>query len=165
MNINIDYYTNYEDEEHIEKYQKFIEKYIPKVKEMLENALKMKNILKKRNIYLGLGVVTRGEIKKLNAEFRNVDRETDVLSFPIFTKEEVDKLDEDNLLEEISIGDIVLCLDVVEKQALEYGTGLEREMLYMICHGICHLLGSDHEIEEEKQQMRNMEEDILSSIS
>jgi len=62
---------------------------------------------------------------------------------------------------ETSIGDIVLCMDVIERHAKEYGTGFNREMLYMIVHGICHLLGYDHEIEEEKKEMRALEEKIL----
>ena len=66
--------------------------------------------------------------------------------------------------EEISIGDIVICLDVIEKQAVEYGTGFNREMLYMITHGICHLLGYDHIEENDKVVMRKMEEKILSRI-
>lgn len=62
---------------------------------------------------------------------------------------------------ETSIGDIVLCMDVIKRHAVEYNTGFNREMLYMIVHGICHLLGYDHEIEEEKKEMRTLEEKIL----
>ena len=117
------------------------------------------------NVYVGVGVVTEGEIQKINSEFRNVDRPTDVLSFPIFSREELEKIKKEKTDEEMSLGDIVLCMDVIEAHSVEYGTGFNREMLYMIVHGICHLLGYDHEIEEEKKQMRALEEKILEGCN
>lgn len=164
MKINLDCYTNYEDEESIKKYEEFTKNYVPRIEKMITEALKIKEVASQDNVYVGLGVVTLEEIKKINKEFRDVDRETDVLSFPIFTRKEIDKLKNNTTLKDISLGDIVLCMDVIERQAVEYGTGFDREMLYMICHGICHLLGYDHEIESEKKEMRKQEEEILSKI-
>ena len=162
--INIDFYTNYEDENKLKIYDKYIKEYSEKINKIIEEALKLNNV-KLSNVYIGIGVVTPARIHELNKEFRNVDRATDVLSFPMFSREElasgIDELDEK---EEISIGDIVLCLEVIENQAIEYGTGFNREMLYMITHGICHLLGYDHIELDEKKEMREMEEKILSKI-
>ncbi|MEG1705283.1 MAG: rRNA maturation RNase YbeY [Clostridia bacterium] len=106
--------------------------YITKI---VEEALKLNNITNK-NIYLSIQSVSKEEIKKINKEYRNVDSETDVLSFPIFEKDEFKNLKFD----EVEIGDIIICLDVVKSQAIEYGTGQKRELLYMITHGVCHLL-------------------------
>ena len=160
MGISIDYYTNYEVKEMIEKYNKFIEEYKTTIDRLVARAFKLEGF-NLPNVYIGIGVVTEQEIKQINSEYRKVDAPTDVLSFPIFTKQELDKMIEDKCDTEMSIGDIVLCMDVIERHAVEYGTGFNREMLYMIVHGICHLLGYDHEIEEEKKEMRALEEKIL----
>lgn len=162
--VNIDFYTNYEDEAKIAIYNSFITEYSERINYIIKEALRLNNI-NFENVYVGIGVVTKERINELNKEFRNVDRPTDVLSFPMFSREELENdMEYINQDEEVSIGDIVLCLEVIEKQALEYGTGLNREMLYMITHGICHLLGYDHMEENEKKEMRTMEEKILSKI-
>ncbi len=160
MGISIDYYTNYEEKEMIEKYNQFIATYKNKVDCIIAKAFKLEG-LNLPNIYIGIGVVTENEIKEINKEYRNIDNSTDVLSFPIFTKEELDDIKKTDMKDEISIGDIVLCMDVIERHAEKYGTGFDREMLYMIVHGICHLLGYDHEKEDEKKEMRKLEELVL----
>lgn len=105
------------------------------INNIVELALKQENIINKE-IYVSIECVNMNEIRILNKEYRNVDKETDVLSFPIFTKEELANVK----FEQIELGDIVICLDVVKKQSVEYETGMKRELLYMITHGICHLL-------------------------
>ena len=164
MGISVDYYTNYEKEEALKKYNDFISKYKDKIDSLIRRAFELEGF-NLPNVYVGVGVVTEGEIQKINSEFRNVDRPTDVLSFPIFSREELEKIKKEKTDEEMSLGDIVLCMDVIEAHSVEYGTGFNREMLYMIVHGICHLLGYDHEIEEEKKQMRALEEKILEGCT
>ena len=162
--INIDFYTDYQDDVKLEKYNKFLEAYKEKINKIIEEALRL-NDIKIEKIYLGIGIVTPQEIHRLNKEFRNVDRVTDVLSFPMFADNEfkdIEKIYVED--EELSIGDIVVCLEVIEKQAEEYETGFDREMLYMITHGICHLLGYDHIEENDKIKMREMEEKILLKV-
>lgn len=111
---------------------------------------------------------TEEGIRLLNKEYRNVDKTTDVLSFPIFEKEELDSIasekDTDKVIKELELGDIILCMEVVEKQAKEYGTGLIRETLYMITHGMCHLLGYDHIVESDKVVMRALEKKVLKAV-
>lgn len=160
MGISIDYYTNYEEKEMIEKYNEFISTYKDKIDCLIAKAFELEG-LKLPNVYIGIGVVTEKEIQGINNEYRKVDKSTDVLSFPIFTKTELDEMKKNEMKEEISIGDIVLCMDVIERHAKEYGTGFNREMLYMIVHGVCHLLGYDHEGEAEKKEMRTLEELVL----
>ena len=160
MGISIDYYTNYEINEMIEKYNKFIEEYKTTIDKLVARAFKLEGFNLPK-VYIGIGVVTESEIQEINKEYRKVDAPTDVLSFPIFSRAELAKMKEDKYDAEISIGDIVLCMDVIERHAQEFGTGFNREMLYMIVHGICHLLGYDHEIEQEKKEMRALEEKVL----
>ncbi|MDD2376900.1 MAG: rRNA maturation RNase YbeY [Clostridia bacterium] len=129
------------------------------INKIIEIALEQDNITNK-NIYVSIECISKNEIRQLNKEYRNVDKETDVLSFPIFTKEEL----KDIKFDQIELGDIVICIDVVKEQSIEYDTGMKRELLYMITHGICHLLGYDHEIVEDKIIMRAKEEKILNMI-
>jgi len=105
------------------------------INKIIEIALEQDNI-KNSNIYVSIECVSKSEIREMNKQYRNVDKETDVLSFPIFTKDELMNVKFD----EIELGDIVICLDVVNEQSIEYDTGMKRELLYMITHGICHLL-------------------------
>ena len=136
------------------------------IETIVQTALKEKNI-NSQEVSISISAVDKDEIQKINKEYRNVDRATDVLSFPIFQREEVNSfatLDDSKKVKEMELGDIFLCIDVLEEHAIEYGTGILREMLYMITHGVCHLLGYDHEIEEEKAEMRKLEEKILEKI-
>lgn len=105
------------------------------VVKIIEEALKLNNIIEK-NIHLSISSASKEGIRKINKKYRDVDKETDVLSFPMFSKEELDKIK----FNQLEIGDIIICLDVVKAQSLEYNTGEKRELLYMITHGICHLL-------------------------
>jgi len=118
------------------------------------------------NFYLSITFTTPEEIHKLNKEYRNVDKETDVLSFPMFEKEEIDKIismQEKNLIPE-PIGDIVISISKVEEQAKEYGHSFERELSYMIVHGFYHIMGYDHIEEKDKVIMRPKEEKILEIL-
>ncbi len=136
------------------------------IKVIVETALAEKNI-QTEEVSISISAVGKDEIHQINKEYRNVDRATDVLSFPIFSREEIDNfssLEESKKVKALELGDIIICIDVLQEHAIEYGTGILREMLYMITHGVCHLLGYDHEIAEEKVQMRELEEKILNKI-
>lgn len=109
---------------------------------------------------ISLSFVSKDEIKNLNSLYRGKDRATDVLSFPQFEVDE--EVPEDG---EILLGDVVICLDVCREQAEDYGHSFQRELVYLFIHSICHLLGYDHEGDEEKKVMREAEERALSHIS
>ena len=110
------------------------------------------------------------EIRRLNREMRNTDKVTDVLSFPtldgikgqvIKSEEHPYEIDEEgNLL----IGSIAVCCDRAREQAEEYGHSYERELHYLLVHGIMHCLGYDHMTDEEKAEMREKEEYILGKL-
>ena len=109
-------------------------------------------------------------IRKLNAGTRGKDAVTDVLSFPNLDgilqkpirKEDFPfDTDEDGNL---FLGSIVICRERAAQQAEEYGHSLRRELYYLAVHGLCHLLGYDHETDEEKALMRAREERVLSDM-
>ena len=108
---------------------------------------------------ISLTLVSLEEIRELNRDYRDVDRETDVLSFPQF--ECVEDMPE---FGELCLGDVVICLDKVEEQAKEFGHSFERELIYLFVHSLLHLLGYDHMEEDEKQEMRKREEQVMTAI-
>ena len=109
---------------------------------------------------ISLTLVSLEEIRELNRDYRDVDKETDVLSFPQF--EGVDDMPE---FGELCLGDVVICRDKVEEQAKEFGHSFERELIYLFVHSMLHLLGYDHMEEEEKAVMRAKEEEVMKEIS
>ena len=108
-------------------------------------------------------IVDDGEIHRLNRDYRNVDRPTDVLSFALDEDDE----DEPELLEGQLhlLGDIIISAETATRQAEEFGHGLEREIVYLAVHGLLHLLGYDHMVEEDKVIMRAKEEEALRAIN
>ncbi|WP_138159281.1 rRNA maturation RNase YbeY [Peptoniphilus catoniae] len=107
-------------------------------------------------IMVSVSFVNSSEIQSLNRDFRNVDRVTDVLSFPI---------DDEFRIENRILGDIVINTARVISQAKEYGHSEEREFSYLTVHSTLHLLGYDHEDEEDKNIMRAKEKIIMESLN
>ena len=104
------------------------------------------------------------QIRELNKQFRNIDRATDVLSFPLFDYEgESDEPPVDELTG--MLGDIVLSLEQAAKQAEEYGHSFEREAAFLTVHSMLHLLGYDHETgEEDEADMRRRQSEIMEEL-
>lgn len=122
------------------------------------------------SLYICVTLTDPKNIREINKEYRNIDKETDVLSFPMFEKDELDKLvDEtaDTQVETLQdiMGDIIISIERVEEQAKEYGHSFERELSYMVVHGFYHLMGYDHMVEDDKKQMRKKEENILEKLN
>lgn len=107
---------------------------------------------------ISLVFVDDAEIQKLNHSYRNLDEPTDVLSFPLWDEDE-------EILGELLLGDIIISLETAQRQGEEYGHSLEREIAYLMVHGLLHLLGYDHLDKEEKEIMRCREEEILEKIN
>ena len=110
----------------------------------------------KKEAEVSVSVVDGEQIKELNRDFRNIDRVTDVLSFPIG-----DKNPETG---EIVLGDIVLCAEKVISQAQEFGHTRKRELAFLTCHSMLHLLGYDHIEEDDRIEMENLQRKILEKI-
>lgn len=114
------------------------------------------------SLYVNIILTNPDIIRKYNKKYRNIDMETDVLSFPMFEKEEL--LSFNTNVQEV-LGDIIISIDKVEEQAKEYGHSFERELSYMTVHGFYHLMGYDHIKEKDKEKMREKEEYILDSLN
>ena len=117
-------------------------------------------------LYISITLTTPENIRNINKEYRNTDKETDVLSFPMFEKEEIKEIinSKQHLVEDV-LGDIVISVKKVQEQAIEYGHSFKRELSYMLVHGFYHLMGYDHIKEEDKKEMRPKEEKILQDLN
>lgn len=103
-------------------------------------------------------IVDNVEIRKINKEYRGIDRETDVISFA---------LEDDNTFIELPIrvlGDIYISIDKVKSQAIEYGHSEKREICFLTVHGILHLLGYDHMNPDEEKIMFDKQDKILDEL-
>lgn len=119
-------------------------------------------------------VLTDNEgIRELNREYRGIDRETDVLSFPNvdFQEEGVFDIDEDLEADyfdpdtgELVLGDIMISVDKVQEQARNYGHSEKREFAFLVAHSMLHLCGYDHMEEAEREAMERKQEKILTEI-
>ena len=141
----------------IEKLEEYLDE--KKIREFWSFILKSEynEEYEKNDYYLSLLITTNDVIQTINRDYRNKDAVTDVISFAYNETENIGPM---NIL-----GDIVISLDRVKEQAKEYGHSDEREFYYVFCHGLLHLLGYDHIIEEEKAVMRKREEEILSQFN
>lgn len=131
-----------------------------------------------KELEVNIAFVSRLKIKKINNQFRNVNKVTDIISFPFLLKPNVsgmqlieDKLSKKNFsmyvnpeTNNIVLGDLYVCFPKMKQQAKEYGTGIEREFVYLCLHGLLHLLGYDHIEDSDKKIMREKEELILKNI-
>ena len=122
------------------------------------------------NLLIEVSFVSGEEIQRLNKELRGIDKVTDVLSFPaldltvgqaILLEDYPFEIDEEGRL---TLGSIAICLDRAKEQAEEYGHSFERELHYLLVHGVLHCLGHDHMNEEEKALMRKEEEKVLEKL-
>ena len=140
------------------------QEYEQTIKKVLEACYKEEKI-ENSNLLITVTLTDLDTIQKINNEYRNIDKPTDVLSFPMFEKVELDKkiANQDFEYEDI-LGDIIISIPRVEEQAKEYGHSFERELSYMVVHGFYHLMGYDHIKEEDKKQMRPKEEKILNEL-
>ena len=109
---------------------------------------------------ISISFVDNKEIHELNKQFRGVDRATDVLTFPMLSDEF-----EDVEYEEMSLGDIVVSLERALEQSIEYGHSFEREVCFLVCHSMFHLLGYDHDTDENTREMREKEEAVLTKLN
>lgn len=132
------------------------------LEQVIEEVLHFEKIDKEK-CEISLSFVDSLTIHNLNKEYRNVDRITDVLSFPIedFYNEERDTILKK---EHIMLGDIIICVDVAKRQAKELGHSFKREIMYLTCHSMLHLLGYDHMNEEDKKLMRSREKEIMKNL-
>ena len=123
---------------------------------------------------VNLTLTDNAGIHEINKEFRNIDRPTDVLSFPMLNYEtpgDFSFLDDENNDDfnpdtgEAMLGDIVISVDKAYEQAESYGHSVEREFAFLITHSMLHLFGYDHMEEEERKVMEAKQKDILQKMN
>lgn len=132
-----------------------------------ENLIKnvAKAVLESENFSLdteiSFSIVSNKEIREINKKYRNIDKETDVLSFPLidFENEEIPNKGT------IILGDIIISIEKTISQAKEYGHSITREIAFLTAHSMLHLLGYDHMTENEEKIMFEKQESILKSLN
>ena len=151
LNLNIENLENFDIDEII-------------IKKIIKNIIKNPKIIEKSCFKAGLPKILSVDfvfcndefIHKINKEYRGFDKPTDVISFALFC-------DDPNsiMLEEINLGEIIISVDTAKKQAAENNHSIFYEIYYLITHGILHLLGFDHQTEQEYNYMVTVQKDIM----
>ncbi|MPQ42239.1 rRNA maturation RNase YbeY [Clostridium tarantellae] len=144
-----------------------------KLIEVIEFVLAEEKV--KEACQISLVFVDNEEIKTINKECRNIDKATDVLSFPmidypqgkVYKEVYLNHIFNETYFDEneLVLGDIVLSLERAKEQSEEYNHSFIRESCYLVTHSVLHLLGYDHMKEEEKLIMRKREEEILTRLN
>lgn len=122
---------------------------------------------------VSLTLVDNNRIHDINKEFRDIDRPTDVLSFPMVEYDDAGEFafleDEDDCFNpetgELMLGDIIISLDKVEEQAIEYGHSFTREYAFLIAHSMLHLMGYDHMTDDDASIMEAKQRAILDNLN
>ena len=120
--------------------------------------------LDKLKLYISITLTVPNIIQEANKKYRNIDKPTDVLSFPMFEKQELKEMLKNGYEVEDVLGDLIISIPKVKEQAIEYGHSFERELAYMVVHGFYHLMGYDHMKENDKKEMRQKEDTVLNKL-
>ena len=129
------------------------------IEKVISEALRYEGV--NDNTEVSVTIVDNEEIRKINNKFRNIDRATDVLSFPLID------FDNESLPDDCSkiyIGDIIISIERAKEQAKEYGHSIDREIGFLTAHSMLHLLGYDHMVQEEEKEMFANQEEILNNL-
>ncbi len=113
------------------------------------------------DVEVSISIVDNEEIRKINCKFRNIDKATDVLSFPMIDFEGGEEVDTS---ETVVLGDIIISIERAISQAEEYGHSIEREIGFLTAHSMLHLLGYDHIEPEEEAVMFSKQREILENV-
>lgn len=147
----------YDDIEQNDEYEEIINK-------VIDECFKIEN-MDKLKLYVSITLTVPAVIQEINKKYRNIDSPTDVLSFPMFEKNELDKMIKEKYDIDDVLGDLIISIPRVYDQANEYGHSFKRELAYMCVHGFYHLMGYDHMIESDKKIMRKKEDIVLNSLN
>jgi len=128
----------------------------PIYKNLLEKTLEKVNF--STNCSVSVTFVDVDFIHKLNKEYRSIDRPTDIISFAY-----LDDINEKNIKSDyqIDLGEMYICVDVAEQNAIEFKSNLKKELCFLFIHGVLHLLGYDHMNEEDEKVMFGLQEKIM----
>ncbi len=101
------------------------------------------------------------KIKSLNRQYRQLDKVTDVLSFPVYESLRPDKKVKEKSLKQMELGDLIICKEKALSQAKEFGISFDQEVIHLTVHGFLHLLGYDHELSVKEERLMEKEESTL----
>lgn len=119
---------------------------------------KVSKLLNVNNSFVSIVLTDNKHIHEINKTYRNIDRETDVISFAFMDNDENIKSDITDL------GEIYISLEKAHSQAEDYNHSFEREICFLLVHGLLHLLGYDHMNEKDEKEMFGLQDEILSSL-
>lgn len=137
-----------------------INNYISNIFDTVIKVLKYK-ISKKKIIELSITFTNDKEIQKINKRFRNCDKATNVLSFPMYESEFLNVVQFEDYL---PIGDVILSYDTILKESLEQGKTFENHLIHLVVHSILHLFGFDHVGDVDAEEMEALEVEILGVL-
>ena len=129
------------------------------IEKVISEALRYEGV--NDNTEVSVTIVDNEEIRKINNKFRNIDRATDVLSFPLIDFDNESLPDDGS---KIYLGDIIISIERAKEQAKEYGHSIDREIGFLTAHSMLHLLGYDHMVPEEEKEMFAKQEEILNNL-
>ena len=138
------------------RYKDFAEHY-PLLQEYYEKTLRILDL--EDRFALSFIIVGPVSIRRINRDYRNIDKVTDVISFALLDDGEAEEYDD-----EIELGDIFVNRDRVISQASEYGHSVKREFVFLFVHGLLHLLGYDHMQEEDEKKMFALQKRIIGNL-
>lgn len=147
---------------------KNIEKFIEKTCVELILLSEIKSFLKKQNhLELSICLVSNAQIKKINQEFRNKNKPTDVLSFSFLDEKLIRKIGFKNVakpMQQMFLGDIILAFETINKEALATKKDFYHHLTHLLLHSILHLIGYDHERKKDAAIMEKIEIKILQKL-
>ena len=153
--VEINYYI---EDNRWKPFTKNLKKYINNIFNNIVDVLNYDSFLKNKTIEISITFTDDNSIRKINKEYRNCDKATNVLSFPLYEKELF------NLKEEyILLGDIVLSYDTIKNESINIT--FEDHLTHLIIHSILHLFGFDHIEDKEAEEMEKIEIDILKKMN
>ena len=129
------------------------------IEKVISEALRYEGV--NDNTEVSVTIVDNEEIRKINNKFRNIDRATDVLSFPLIDFDNESLPDDGS---KIYLGDIIISIERAKEQAKEYGHSIDREIGFLTAHSMLHLLVYDHMVPEEEKEMFAKQEEILNNL-
>ena len=127
------------------------------------DAQKILGVINYSDFDIGILLTTKTRMQQYNNEYRGKDKPTDVLSFPYHKIKAGERIEAKNP-EDKNLGDIILCPEYIKEDLAQWNRSFEERLQTLLVHGICHLLGYDHETDDEHAVMKEQEDYLLSIL-
>ena len=134
---------------------------LQQIEEIIQYTYVKHSQLQENNLEMSILFVTNAEIKEINAQYRDKDSETDVISFALL--DVTDNIIFDDTMPQI-LGEIFISIEKAQQQAIDYGHSFRRELTFLALHGFLHLLGYDHMNDSDATLMFGLQEQILNEF-